>query len=193
MAGLESAMQEQPQPERQGMGMEPAPEQSPDGFNLTPEQRSQLSKFVTMGKELLVNESFMQKAVAMLEKFPAPEEAMAQIGNAIASRIYLQSEEEGNPVDMGVVIIGGSQLMQKIGEFAEAAGAEIGPESVEDAFYRAADLFRETLDARGLIDQDDLAQAYGQLREQYGDDTFEQVNQKVSNVRNAALPQRGAA
>lgn len=195
MAGFEDMMGQQGQAQEAGSGgMEQAASPKPtiasasQEMKLSPEQEADVSKFVTMGVELLINEKFMRGAQKMLDSIEPIEEAMAQIGSSIASRIYMEAAKSDQPLDMGIVLVGGVLLMGEIGEFAQAAGKEIGPEAVEDAFYRAADLFRDMLDTRGMIDQDEMMQTYDAMIEQYGEDTFEMIGEKVRNVRGAAAP-----
>lgn len=182
MQGFEAQAPEAKAPQQSGMG-------ALSEANLTPQQRATIEKFVMMGTEMLIDEKFMQTAGELIQKYPSTEEGMAQVGTAIATRIYLQSVKEGNAIPLELVIIAGAVLMEEVAQFAQAAGKEIGPETVEDAFYRAADLFREILNSKGLLDEGEMSQGYEQLRQQYGDDTFEVIGQKVGNIKASAAPQ----
>lgn len=180
-AGIDQALKQEPS--QAGSGLP----------NPTPEQAEQYNLFVNLARKTLFSEQFMEKGKALLQKFPSPVEAMAQIASALAGRIYMEAKKKGDEMDMLVLLYGGVEIVQDVYEFAEAAGADVNVEMVEDTFYRTADLFREMLDKAGMLDRDALAQELEVARQEYGDDFFEEVGGRVNGVMQSNLPQGGAA
>ncbi len=176
--GIAAAMGEKTQP------------QQPQQQQATPEQQAEYNKFVSMGTLLLYDDAYMPKARAVLADGDNTVEDMARIGVAIATRLYLGAKKQGQEIDSAVILHGGWELMHEIREFAVAAGAgEITLEQTETAFLIAADMFRSTLEGRGLIDKEAMAKDFEEIRAQQGDDTLRQIAERVNAARQVKPPQ----
>lgn len=185
MNGFEAAMaggaQQAPQPEMDQKGFQPAGQ---DGTPATPEQQAQYNKFVAMALLALYDDKFMPKAQAMLEKSPNVVDGMASLATAIVSRIYMAAKQQGSDIPPEVVLHGGYEIMAEIGEFANAIGIQgVGEEQVENAYYLAADKFRSTLDANGMLDKEQLSKDFEGMRADYGEDAFGQLVERVRGVQ----------
>lgn len=177
------------------MGLDQAMGKPADGGDVTdvmsPEQKQQYKKVFNMGRMLLTDEKFMATAQRMLETFPSPVEAMGQMLSAVVARIALQAQEEGEPVDALVLLISGSQLMDKVYEFTERAGVEVTEDMKEDAFYRAADLFGDIAVKKGLVSEEELAEAEQMARAEIGDEEFDKYTSRAKGVMQANMPGGG--
>jgi len=181
------------QPPQQAPGPQAPGGQDPlESMNLEKPQKEIIKAFYLKSTEVLVNEKFLPAAEKMLQQFPSVEEAMAQIASTIVMRVYAQAREEGQDIPLELVVIAGALFMEEVGEFAMAAGKKIGPETIEDAFYRAADLFREMLERQGVVTDADLQDGYEALRQEYGDDTFEMLAKKSKGIMQSNLTGMGA-
>jgi len=159
----------------------------------SPNIQDDVKRFVAAGMLMLYDDKAMKSAEKSLKDGMNTIEDMARIGNQIAFRIYSQAAEGGTQIDPEVVLTGGLQLMQEIGDFAREVGAEVSDEDIETAYVSAADKFRQMLLSKGLVTEEELADLATQIAE-LGDQ--EQIqgaaarvveNRKTGNkVRNAA-------
>ena len=134
-------------------GMAPPSAEAAKGQPASPEQQEQYNKFVLMGMSALLSEDFMPKAVQMLKSAPSKSDAMARIGSTIVGRMYDSAKQQGQPIDPTVMVHGGLEIMQQIGEMAQAAGLEdVTDEDIETAYYLAADQLNDVLGAQGAFD-----------------------------------------
>lgn len=150
-------------------------------------------RFVGTGMLMLYDESFMAKAEAILSDGENTVEDMASLGSAIALRIYMAAKEKGNDLDPAVVLQGGFELMDQIGQFATETGVEVSPEDVETAYLSAADRFRQQLVSKGLLDEQEMAQQAEEIQKIIGPDQLKQAAMRVQDSRNRPPKSRALA
>ena len=168
-----------------GMGQAAAP-QAPgmERTPATPEQQAVYNRFVGMCLMMLWNEQFMAKATKMIKQHPDETDAMASIGAAVVQRVYMAADEQGQPVPLEVLLHGGLEVMQEVARFAEASGVQgIDENEIETAFYMAADKVREALVQAGMVNQDEMAAEFEQVREAVGDEQVASVQTKMTGAR----------
>lgn len=164
MQGFNAMLSQEKMPENQpsggfnaALGEDLAAAPSMDAAKGTPateEEQDAYNRFVGMALMALSEKGFMEQAAKAIGDNPSKEDAMAKIGTTIVGRIYQASREQGAPVQPSVLLHGGAEIMQQIGEFATAAGHEVTPEQVETAFFLAADEMNDILAQQGALGEE---------------------------------------
>lgn len=169
-AGLGQPQPQQPQqpPAQGGRGLTP---QQPSGitgeldqFDIPPDLRKDISRFATIGTEILVKEPFLSRAAELIQKADNPAEAMGQIGAAIAIRVYKEAEKAKGEVDLGAVMLGGFFLMRKIAELAKKIGIDVSEQMFAEAFATGMDVFKNWLESEGKVSEAELGDAYAEVQ-----------------------------
>ena len=149
--------------------------------NVTPEEQAQYDDFVENGMLLLFapeTNSAMREAMSAQAD---PVEALAQALVPVVIRLAESALAEGVAVSGDVMMQGSVELLEQLAEWAEAEGLVAVDEGVlEAATYRALDLYREQGGQMGLIDEEAVAEDYGELEALSGAGQLE-----------AALPELG--
>ena len=169
-AGVPPPAQETARPaagEAQMTGGEPA----------SPEEQEAYDKFVSMALLHMHDEKVAPKLAERMRSGD-PVETIGRVGAALGMTLIEKAREAGEEIPGDVILHGGREIIDALVEMAEASG--VGPLSEEDAeqaFYVAADEFRDMMQAGGQYDQE-TAQADAQ--EIMGND---EVGQRLSGYR----------
>lgn len=132
--------------------------------NVSPEEQAQYDEFVENGLRIIYAEGqeaevsppllaqlrgeFGEEVTAMFQGAEpplgsAPHDALSVTGAMIVLILDASADQAGAPVDDDVVMHAGVALLEELGEVSEAAGiADYSEQDLENAFYRAADLYR---------------------------------------------------
>lgn len=150
--------------------------------NVTPEQQQEYNKFVGFSLMTMAQDGFLEKAKKAMEANPSIEDGMAQIGANVAYRVFTKARQEGQTISPAVLVHGGAEIMEKVGEMAGAAGIEVTPEQIEDAYYMAADIMNEKLTEMGIMDEEFAAEDAEDFMAQNSEEV-ERVRGRVQGVR----------
>ena len=156
--GMPQAMPQgapQPQPAGQAMGGQPS---------ASPEQQAAYNRFVGMSLLHVYDEKVMPKILGQIG-----EDVVNDIGRAAANVGFVvlkKAEQSGETIPPEVILHGGQEVVASIAELvASAKGIEMAPEQVEQAYYVAADTFRQMMQGEGGIDPETAAQDMEALRQ----------------------------
>lgn len=131
----------------------------------TPEQQQKYNEFVSFSMQALYDEKFMGNAIKLIKTARSPVEGIARVAASVASRVYISAKKNGYDLPGEVILHGGAEVLELVKEMAEASGvAALDEDQTESAFYLAADIFRSSLDGRGMIDKGAVMQDIQEFR-----------------------------
>lgn len=134
------------------------------GTNATPEQQAAYNRFVGTALLHIYDEKVMPKIVGQIG-----EDVVNDIGRAAANVGFVvlkKAQQKGETVPPEVILHGGQEVVASIAELvAKAKGIEMDPQQVEQAYYVAADTFRQMMQGEGGTDPETAAQDIEALRQ----------------------------
>lgn len=152
--------------EQMGLGNVP-PQQSPQQPQMgpgqvkraSPEEQRLYNRFVGLSMTLLYDEKFMQRAIEMIRSRENVMQGVAEVASLIAFRVYTEGKKQGQEIPASVVLHGGQEVITLVIEMAMAAGfPPMSDQEMQEAFFVAADTFREKMEQAGHLDPAQLEQ-----------------------------------
>lgn len=165
---------------------QPAP--APGGGAQQMDQR-EYDRFVGMATMAIFDEKFLPKVVDMMKKGGALPQSIAKVAVTVVGRIYEAAKGQGQQIDPQVIIMGGAAIIEKLAELAGKAGLPVEEDTVEMAFYIAADMFRTHLATIGDYTDENAEADMQAFIEAQGQDAFDQAMQKSQRALSMGMPQ----
>lgn len=160
------------------------PKTSVEPKQATPEQMAEYNQFVGHAMLLLWDEEFIPQGVELLEAHPDVADAIANIAVVLIQRILAGALEQGHQMSLEVLLHGGKKIVEEVGEFAEASGAQgVNDEVLEDAFYNAADKMRPYLQGKGFFSDADVGVGEEAIRQQFGDEPIRSTGERLGKIK----------
>ncbi|MCA1971905.1 MAG: hypothetical protein LDL44_03635 [Caenispirillum sp.] len=95
-----------------------------------------------------------------------PKEGLAATAASIAKRLLDSARESGVQIDGDIMLNAGQEIVEELADLQAQAGiADLPEDAIEGAFYRAADLVRETASAEGVLDTQVFARDFKAMQE----------------------------
>lgn len=145
-----------PKPAAQALGQGQTP--------ASPEQQAAYNRFVGMALLHVYDEKVMPKIIGQIGDDVANDvgRAAANVGFVVLKK----AQQGGETVPPEVILHGGQEVVASIAELvAKAKGIEMDPQQVEQAYYVAADTFRQMMQGEGGVDPETAAQDMEALRQ----------------------------
>jgi len=121
--------------------------------NVTPEEQAQYDKFVDNGLKVIFSPKSFE---AIKQRFKAgiddPAGSLAEIVFSVVIKLQSSSEESGQQVTPDILLHGGAELLENLADAFEQAGIyTFRPEEIEQALYKAMDLYGDHANKAGKI------------------------------------------
>lgn len=140
------------------------PQLGEGGQKPTPEQQAAYDRYVGAAMMHIYTPKVIDKIVQSI----SPEDPVATMGRAAANVGFVvmkKAEQDGQKVPPEVLLHGGKEVVAAIAELYERKGGqELAPEQVEQAYYVAADDFRQMMQGEGSIDPESAQQGMQELQ-----------------------------
>lgn len=162
-----------PPPEGDPAMQEPQAEQVPDqpagDQQASPEEQKLYEDFVAHGLLLVYsNPKMFGQVVKMLEGGGEPQEGLARATALVVARVLSAAEKAQQQIPGDVVFHAGKEIFEDLAELSGRAGIKDYGEdqdSLEGAFFKAADQLRTMLQESGKIDQQAAASDMERLQQ----------------------------
>jgi hypothetical protein len=157
MAGLGAAM-EQTAPDTE----------EPSGEAATPEEQALYEQVVKNALEILYPKSEEEISPQIREALTAGDKPVMNLAMAslsIVQGLVASAKQAGQPIPEDVLYHAGAQIVELVGEAAEAFKIhDYAEEDIERAFYIALDLYREQATQAGDVNADELKASFDELK-----------------------------
>jgi hypothetical protein len=173
------------------MGMEAEEEQS----NVAPEEQQAYDKFVGNAYRLMYDDKVMPQVVEALKGDGQPVEGLANAATMVATRLFDAAEQEGEQIPDDVKYHGAVEIIEDLANLQKEAGiADLDEKQIEEAVYRALDIYKSTQEQRGTLDKEGYQQDFQEIQQmaQSGElDSFVNGGQAPQQPQGRGLMQGG--
>lgn len=152
-------------------GAEPANDAG-GGVAASPEEQAMYDRFVKNAYKLIYDVNADGKGTVrkgVLESLKGagdPKEGLATTAVSVAKRVADSAAEAGVDLDGEIILHAGKEILEDLADLQVQAGiADLSEDDIEGAFYRAADLYRETAQAEGKLDTGVLARDFKAMQD----------------------------
>lgn len=136
-----------------------------DESNVSPEEQTQYTEFVTNGMRLMNDEKGLDGLLQSIQGDGNPVEGLANTVASIVIRVEDSAQKNGMEISGDVLMQGGTELLEQAADLAEQAGIhEFSETELESALYMAMDIYRETRQQQGKLPTEALGQELEGLR-----------------------------
>lgn len=150
--------------QQQGLGVQAAGEEAQP--NVSPEEQQQYEQFVGNAMTLIYDEDRTPRMLAGLKGAGNPAEGLASTAVTVVKGLADSAEQNGVQISPDVMMHGGLEIIEELADLQREAGiADLTPEEIEGAFYRALDLYRESATAEGKLDTAALEQDFAVMQQ----------------------------
>lgn len=184
-------------PQPQGQPQQPQMQGQPQGGTPPVRRASQdeqrlYNRFVGLSMTLLYDQKFMQRAIEMMRARQTTAEGVADVSSLIAFQVYTQGKKQGQEIPASVVLHAGMEVITLVIEMALAAGfPPMSDQEMQQAFYNAADAFREKMEQAGHIDPEQMQQDAQQIEAMAQDGRFAQTMAAIQAEQSKMVPEGG--
>lgn len=175
---------------------QPLPAFGDDESGVTPEEQAQYDEFVTRASELIHGGEKEEVLPEILESLrsgastpPSTEDqtvpegpangpilALANTAVQICQKLDVDAAEANEPWSDDVLFQGAVEVIEMLGEIAEAANIHVySEEDLQGAFYQAVDLYRPIAIEMGRTDEETLKGQFAEIEEAGKDGRLDQV------------------
>lgn len=179
--------------EQMGLGNVPQPQMGPGQVKrASPEEQRLYNRFVGLSMTLLYDKKFMQSAIEMIRARESVMQGVADVSSLIAFRVYTEGKKQGQEIPASVVLHGGMEIITLVIEMALAAGfPPMSDQEIQEAFYIAADTFREKMEMAGHLDPAQLEQDAQELSAMAQSGQFAEMMAAMQAEQAKMVPQGG--
>lgn len=144
-------------------------EQVQDGEPASPEEQAAYERFVANAMELVYNEKGNYAALrTVLDRLRAAEdpiEGLASVATYVFMALVKSAAGKGVQITPDVMMQGGFDIIADLADLSKRAKIHTyTEEETEGAYYRAADMVREQMQAAGMVDQEKSATELEMMR-----------------------------
>jgi hypothetical protein len=152
-----------------------APEAGDTLEGVSPEEQKLYERVVANAYNLIYDKKSMPEILKSLNG-DIPGEALAMTAATVVKRVADSARENGNPIPGDVLLHAGQEILEELADLQTEAGiADLPPQEVEAAFYKALDLYREMAQADGTLDEGALEQDFKTMVEANAAGELDQV------------------
>lgn len=177
MRGLLSAAkpEDEPQAPPPEAETDAAPEVGDELEGVSPEEQKLYERVVANAYNVIYDKKSMPEILKSLNG-DIPGEALAMTAATVVKRVADSARENGQPIPGDVLLHAGQEILEELADLQNEAGiADLPPQEVEAAFYKALDLYREMAQADGTLDEDALEQDFKTMVEANAAGELDQV------------------
>lgn len=168
-----------------GAAPAPAPPQgdAAQGTPATPEEQALYNRVVAMAMLAIYDDKMAPKLADRLKKAPDVVEMIGEISATMAMRVYTELKSS-QPVPGDVMMHAGKEIVETVGELAEAVQVEVSADDLERAFYHALDKFRSMAQQSGDYGEEQATEDAAALREMDQSGAFNQILASLQQEQN---------
>jgi hypothetical protein len=161
MAGLMTAKPDMPD---QQATKDQAAATSEGGAPATPEEQAQYELVVKNGMKLIYADNAMPHVLDLLKGGGDPIMGLASATATIVLKLQESANQAGQPIDGDVLYHAGAAILEDLANLAKEAGIhEFTQAEIEQATYKALDLYREQASQKGELDQNAVQSDWNNL------------------------------
>lgn len=163
----------------------PAPQGAGRGGNADPQMQEIYDRFVSLAVLHIHNEKVLPSLVERMRS-GEPVQAIGEIAATVGHAVVKKAEASGQQIPDAVLLHGGGEIVQALADIARKAGiADLSEEEVEQAFYIAADTFRQMRQGEGAVDQKQMQQGMSEIADLQGSGELDRLLEGVKASRSS--------
>ncbi len=134
--------------------------------NVSADEQAQYDEFVTNGQTLIYSDAAMQHILPKITKAGDIKDGLAQALVTLVLQLQSSAKNKGTEISSDVLLHGAQEILEIMVDVVEVIrGAEISPDDMEGALYRAMDIWREREESAGTLDKTSIDEDWQSLQQ----------------------------